>query len=423
MYIVVIGVLLVLLIILIYLYYVNSTPIPVIPKTTDNVEEWTFHYSAEQEMPPTPVEEPEEPVVDIVLPPVRFVLQHIGRNLLEAHARHRRRRARIMMEAEPEVEPEILEQNTVSSKENWNPEEKFDQLVEHNDDEQNVHDRQIRKALTERFLRVLELNKPNNDRLRKELSSPQFPMPDDVFTAIKFGQTMHEIKRRTVEYFNGLILREEYGKRETKRAETDIKLRKIEAVLNKVSNGYTLVMYDEQIYREDFVLNNVWDRINHEDNKANKESLQIALIDNLVDCAYKIEALNPDIAVIIETITGETYTTRCINGRVARMLTSLVLLDADLKIAEPERDAKEIANEAYATAYKILNSTLEEQTEELNRLYGEDSEDLNPEQKIKVQTLETLIRTRIHDTLRSDYKDLLEESMLDEIIRKAQMCI
>jgi len=422
MYIIIISVLVVTLIILLYLYFrsLNSTQTIHAPPEPEPppIENWTFHYSREPPHVPTPVE---EPIVDIVLPPVRYVLQHIGRNLLEAHARRRRRHIPTV-EPIPEPEPEIQVPTPIVEPVNQT-EEIFDRLAEHNDDGQNVHNKHIRKALTDRLLRILELNKPAEDKLREDLVGAGVSVSDHQYNAMKFGPVMYEIRRRAIEYFNGLILREPYEKRAAKRAETDVKLQKIEIVLSKISNGFTIEMSDGKLYNEDFIINTVWSRINHEDNKANREILQIALIDNLIDSAYKVEVLNPDFAVIIQTITGEQYITRCINGRVARVLTSLILLDADPKIAEPERDEKETANEAYATAYKVLNDTLQEQSDELNRLYGEDIEDLTPEQVIEVKNLENLLKAKIHDVLRDGFKDSLEVSVLDEIIRKAQTCI
>ena len=269
-----------------------------------------------------------------------------------------------------------------------NPEEFFQRLVTHRDDEQNVHDRIMRTDLTNKLLRVIELNGDITD----------IGIDMSMYIEGKMAQTMYDIR---------------------KCASVD-QMKKLEVTLNKICNGYTLVMANNSLYREDYILCQVWDRINNEANAVVRNELQQALVTNLVDCAYEIDMT--DFAQILLN-NGETHTTHCINGRVARVISSLTLLDVDPVLAKPERDEAEIANEAYAKVSYIITTELAAQSEELQTLYGEDKSTLSDEHLSKVELLEETLKNKIRTELQTDYSGIMDPTKLEELIHKSEMCV
>lgn len=428
-----IAILLIVLLILIYIYYTRTTIEPTVPNENIITESKIETIPAPiQEPVPEPEEPIQEPVQEIIEPnvePLRNFVRTLGRRM-ERQIRRQMRRplnnvAIIVQEIDNEINQLNNELNRIHNEPEPpvanNPEEFFENIQQHGDDAQNVHDPLIRKDMTNKLSKIIEYNTKRYGSL--EQRSQEVGMTTDQFTMSKMINTTHEIKRKSIAYFNSQIL----GLTDPdaiveKRRQTDINLHKIGIVLEKVSAGYPIVMSNEQTYREDFILNNVWDRINDDDNNQHKEQLQIALIDNIVDCAYKmdINMLDPQFAQVVQLIMGDAYTVHCINGRVARFITSMVLLDADPIIAKPEMDAKEIANEAYTKAYTILSKELDEQTEEVQTWFNTKETELTPEQLKIVKDLEHHIKNRIADVLREDYKDILEGPELDKIIGKAQ---
>jgi len=379
--------------------------------------DWDFRYMSTQ-----------VPVVteEVVLPPIRRLVRrfgHMHRRLRERENNDQQfedimatvRNAINQPDVLIEVLPDPPRTPSPTPAIRPQPEQFFENLVQHQNDGQNVHDSNIRKDLTRKMLRMIALNK-------QAVTPEELGVTEDQYIKDKLAQTAHEIKRRSAEYFNGLILREaDQEKAAIIRTETDLKLSKLEIVLDKINNGFTLVMANGLIYREDYLLNIVWDRINSEDNIPNREQLQIALIDNLVDCVYRADTnLDEAFAQIVQMITGDMYVTVCINGRVARVITSLVLLDNDEIIATPEKDIAEVANEAYSKAHVTLNLELDKLTPEQQALFGEDMEDLTPEQQTEVKAIEDNIKKEISTVLTADYKDIIAEEKLAEIITKAQ---
>jgi len=427
-----IAILILLVLLLVFLVFIlinKSTDIPVTvdPVVTDEFVQkspyippldWDFRYMSKQV--PVLTEE-------VVLPPIRRLVRRFG----HMHRRMRQREDDHQFEDimatvrnainQPDFRVEILEDRPRSPSPTAlpgirpEPEVFFDNLVQHQNDGQNVHDSNIRKDLTKKMLRMIELNK-------QAVTAEELGVTEDQYIKDKLAQTAHEIKRRAAEYYNGLILREsDREKGIIIRGETDLKLSKLEIVLDKINNGFTLVMANGVIYREDYLLNIVWDRINSEDNISNREQLQIALIDNLVDCVYRADTnLDEAFAQIVQMITGDMYITVCINGRVARFITSLVLLDNDEIISTPEKDIAEVANEAYSKAHVTLNLEYSKLTVEQQALFGEDMDDLTEEQQQEVKAMENKIKKEIANVLTQDYREIISEEKLAEIITKAQ---
>lgn len=332
------------------------------------------------------------------------------------------------VDVQPEDEP--AETAVRRDKKHQATEEFFQNLNEHNNDGQNVHDVTIRKCLTDRLLRVIELN----GGAKKNYEFGGIKMSQDEWIFNRMQQVARDIQQRANGYFDGLVLRERMTQEEAR-----LRIARVRLALNKISNGYQLMMRDTKMYKEDYVLVQVWDRINHKDNFANREQLQIALIDNLVDCTHKKAIIVNALGNLLQAFLGEPqplgaatgieaeWTTHCINGRVARILTSLVLLDADTKISQPERDEKEMANEAYAKAAKVLENELKSYKvsistdRDIESLYNEwDDSKLSDVEKLAVANFEEHVKNKIRDTINSDYKDLFAQHKLDEIIEKAQ---
>jgi hypothetical protein len=313
------------------------------------------------------------------------------------------------------------------------PEEFFQEMNDHNDDGQNVHNAQIRKAITDRLLRIIELN----GGYREMYEVGGLELSNDQYFQAKFNQTEREIRERSKQYHDGLVLREEIN-----REEADLRNQKIDMVLKKIEHGYDILMTDHKTYKENFILVNVWDRINHRDNFAHREQLQIALIDQLVDSVEERQAPVAAIEEFINTVLGtnhqpegleQTHMTVCINGRVSRVLSSLVLLDADEQIATPEKDEKEYMNEALYKAARLVDRELElyevklpeynnspDVKKTMRELYEEPDEDkLSQREQLVVKNFETHLREVMSEEIHKDYDGVLSPDQVAGIIEKA----
>ena len=334
---------------------------------------------------------------------------------------------------ETEAANEVVEEDAERDRENETADEFFDRIVEHNDDSQNVHNSSIRKSLTTRLIRIIELN----GGLKDSYEIGGEVMAKEQYLEARTMQVSYEIKKRARQYFDGLILREELTDEEA-----NLRMGKIAIVLKKAEHGYEISMRDGKIYREDFILNQVWDRINHSDNLENQIALQVSLIDNLVDAVQeKFGVHAPVIQNLMNALIGhpneeligtgvaETYEPVCINGRVARYLTSLILLDMDELIAQPEKDEKEIANEAYMKASRILDRELEayelklpECMKTIEDIYTEidPEKNLSQREQLILTSFENHVKKAIHDELTKDYQSFVDMDELEIIIEKAQ---
>jgi hypothetical protein len=106
------------------------------------------------------------------------------------------------------------------------------------------------------------------------------------------------------------------------------KRRKAEATLNKIDDGFISGLNDT----ESNIFALVWSRSYHEANKDNKEEIQDAILDALVD------SVNND----------QFNTTVCVTGRAARYVGALAVLDFDdnsTKVMTYEMHKNEIFND------------------------------------------------------------------------------
>ncbi len=309
-------------------------------------------------------------------------------------------------------------------------EEFFQDINDHNDDGQNVHNPQIRKSLTDRLMRVIELN----GGVRETYEVGGLELPHEQYIQAKFTQAEREIRERSRQYHDGLVLRGVIN-----REEATLRNNKIDMTLKKLSHGYDLVMKDGKSYKENFILVQVWDRINHKDNFANRDTLQISLLDNLIDSVEERQEPVAAIEEFINNVLGthhepvgleRTHMTVCINGRVARVLTSLVLLDADEKVAAPEKDEKEYINEAMHKAAQIIENELNTyevklpEGSNIRDIYTEpDIDKLSQRERLVLQTFHNHLKETFADEFHRDYDEVLPQEQVAHIIEQAHMGI
>ena len=309
-------------------------------------------------------------------------------------------------------------------------EEFFQDINDHNDDGQNVHNPQIRKSLTDRLLRVIELN----GGIHETYEVGGLELPHEQYIQAKFTQADREIRERSRQYHDGLVLRGVIN-----RDEATLRHDKIDMVLKKLSHGYDLVMKDGKSYKENFILVHVWDRINHKDNFAHRDELQISLLDNLIDAVEERQAPVAAIEEFINNVLGtthevdgleRTHMTVCINGRVARVLTALVLLDADEKVSMPEKDEKEYMNEAMHKAAQIIENELNTyevklpEGSDIRAIYNEpDVDKLSQRERLVLQTFHNHLKETFSAEFHRDYDGVLTPEQVTHIIEQANMGI
>jgi hypothetical protein len=149
---------------------------------------------------------------------------------------------------------------------------------------------------------------------------------------------------------------------------------------------------------ESELLQDVWERINSEENHSRRGPLREAFMNSLTEC-------NEDGRVI------------CTMGRCARVLSSLTLLDADSEVAKPLKTTEVLRSEAFFKAHQIVQNTLKEQPPEVVAAYNNPNVE-NEATAEQVSNLEAQLRTAIETTLRRDYRDV-KPTVLNGIISDA----
>jgi ATP-dependent protease HslVU (ClpYQ) ATPase subunit len=123
--------------------------------------------------------------------------------------------------------------------------------------------------------------------------------------------------------------------------------------------------------------------------------------------------------------------TVCINGRVARVLTALVILDADQIVAAPEKDEKEYMNEAMHKAVQIIENELNayeiklpENSKSIREIYNEpDIDKLSQREQLVLQTFHNHLKEKFYDKFHKDYDEVLPPEQVERIIEQAIMGI
>ena len=275
----------------------------------------------------------------------------------------------------------------------------------HDDDPQNSHDSVVVASLNKKYKKLIDLY----DWSTFDEAEKNNLKPSEIQTSINL-ETIKEVRSACDKYVNNM----------------DKKL-KINKVLNTISEENTLTSFDFHVkeYKDkikvtdSWILYLIWQRIHHADNLKNQELLEQALIDQLYDC---YENNDPMVGLFLVALVGENKGhVVCVNGRVARIISSLSLLDNDPILAEPEKDIAEITNMAYSKASQILKSTLEKN--KAAELYSKSREKMSTEEKTTIDKIENDVKNNIKQTLTSEYQGFVPTKVLDNIILTAQEAI
>lgn len=289
-------------------------------------------------------------------------------------------------EVEPEAVLDTAERLKVAV------EEHFQGMTAHADDGQNVHDQVIVKAHAIKYRRMLELRvkDPEHKEFVKRLVSQGYKAKD--VREMETTQAFQEISAYVKDHVT------DEGKR-----------RRINTVLEEISRGATSISLTGRPVKDIWVLTLVWKRIHHQANESNMVDMRDILIDQLNDAATEARDLFH--------LGG--VSTVCVGGRIGRIMSVLTRMDADQVLSKPEMDSKELTNEASMKCAQLIKGILEENPA-LAELYAKLTEDLNREQRREVEQFEERMRTRIDETLREDYGDLLSTRELDRLIQNMQ---
>jgi hypothetical protein len=295
----------------------------------------------------------------------------------------------------------------------------YTSMEKHDDNPQNTHDHQILKYLSRKWRRLLQL-------APKVEIDPALGMTRAEFRRAQISATFQEIRRELELYA-------------AKAKRTQLFKDRIDMVLIEMAKGQTTISISRQNRptREDVVLTEVWRRINHPDNKEKRDSMVIALLDQLHSCTEKKgEAINALVRMVApemqifdredpERDRAEDYNILCINGRVDRVLCALTLQDVDPILSEPEKDSAELANTAYMKSYKIIqdiqqNWPQKEGQRPFLEVINMVESNLTEAEKATVKEYQETAKKQIERVLTEEYKDLVDPSELKNIITKAQ---
>lgn len=299
-------------------------------------------------------------------------------------------------------------------KDNTEPQSYFEKIQTHDDDSQNVHNSQVITDLTKKYQKLVELYE-NDQTQTKELTEAGLSLEE--IQNVRVQETILQIENCANKHFKPDVIEG-----------NDEKLKNVKRFLEDMNKGYSITSLSphEMPIKENWILTLVWQRIHNQDNQKNVELMEIALLDQLIDCVQKDnDALNMIMQFLFNEIQdedepenmNENKSLVCINGRVARVISSLSLLDNDPVLFEPIRDEKELANMAYSKASSILQEELKVQN--MEKIYIS-TEKRSKEEQEKLEKFEKHVKDQIERTLLADYKDVISESKLKEIIEKSK---
>jgi hypothetical protein len=176
------------------------------------------------------------------------------------------------------------------------------------------------------------------------------------------------------------------------KCKNDEEKNKLNKIFKILDNNYK---FDENIYEKD-VLINIWLRSLHTNNKDNKDNIQNAIFDNMLDCI-------------------ENKNVVCIRGRTPKLWQSLALLDYDKNIGIL-KSKQLIKNEIYEKCGKTINNIINKQPKNIIDDYN------NSKNNIEVNNLIKLLHQNI-DNIKNEYKNKLEEIQLDTIIEECKSLV
>lgn len=178
------------------------------------------------------------------------------------------------------------------------------------------------------------------------------------------------------------------------------------SVLETMSKGGEVTKLNDN---ERNILLNVWKRIHSSDNDHQRANLQESLIDSLSSGMEK-------------NYFGD-YAMVCANGRCARVINSLTLLDANKDISKPPVTKEIMKNEIFSKSYRILEDQLKKAPVDVAKAYN----GLTPESQIdedlnkRVEEFTKNVKDKIEKQIRSDYKSSSASSeTIENLIKDAQ---
>ena len=291
-----------------------------------------------------------------------------------------------------------------------NSNETYEEFVErnqdHNDDSENVHESQVVRELKSRYARLVELN---SSIMNLDCGIP----PDELRAALR-EQTYSQIQNLLTEKV--LALPE---------SEQDINTRKSQIVLEQIRKKSPIIALAQNIDNpptDEDLLINCWQRVQSDQNKSNRDNLETAFFDQIIDCAHVGRNILLD---RIREVVGfpenneSTISVVCPQGRTARLLQVFTLLDNDPLLARPVMDDAEYRNEAFSKSYAVLQKELA-QNPKIEELYNT-IDDLTPEQIVEVEKFKNKVKDEIRNTLETDYDGLLKPEKIQTIIKDACM--
>ena len=301
-------------------------------------------------------------------------------------------------------------------------EEYFDhvQFNNHNDNNQNVHDHQIVIDLKRKYKRLLELNDYTVIKLPSHLIG--------VASLEEYIQSF--IDSMFQELSSYIQLRFETEQANQLNHSAVQKLQRVIETARNAAEFYGFSVEPEYVgIREDWILAQVWYRIQSNDNKLVKDSLLISLIDQLLDAAKLIEDPVPRIIQTINALVGANVIrpqipvveigTECTHGRIARYINTFICVDTDEILSKQIKDTKEYENEAYTKSAHLLHKSLYDNPD-MDLIYTRIDADLNPAETVLLEAFKENVRTIISDELTLDYKDLVPAESLTNIITKCK---
>lgn len=241
----------------------------------------------------------------------------------------------------------------------------FNEIQEHNNDPQNVHDVELNNQIKKEYKKILEDNNYYNEHPAEK---------QDLRDITDFASSY--LKQKPKDLF------------------------KVEKVLNKVKDNH----YFSGLDTGELNINlEVWNRLNLPEQER-KEQLKESYIDGIVSCVEK-NAMGDGIV--------------CMNGRVSRVIGSMAVLDKDnLGNFKTEEI---IRNEAFSKAGVITKNFMDdENNKEVVELYNKSGlEELLPEDQNKVDEFENKIKNEIDKSLRNEYK-FMKPERLEILINEAK---
>jgi len=270
------------------------------------------------------------------------------------------------------------------------------QYNNHADDSQNVHDSQVVKSVNKKYNRLLELNK---DHIQS------------IVNVDSWRQTLIETAFREIGNYLATINLPEN------------EMLKIQAVLDKARLGNTFESFNDT---EDWIIAQIWIRINHSDNANKKDELMKAFVDQIKDAGKNavqfgdavVHGLAAAFGIAMRDQPRVVVDTECITGRISRYFQTFTLLDADDELASPIKDKKELENEAFAKSSQILKNILD-RNPDLAELYNS-VDDLNPIDAQKLETFRQTIMKSIEDEISRDYLSVIPHAELEILISKCK---